>query len=239
MGIKLRRGSKSRDLHPKDFQELLKRFKGTPEEYVVSKKVLQALRLAVYSEDNVGHFGLALKDYAHFTSPIRRYADLIVHRLTDKMGPGHRYTLRHLGEIALQTSQLERRAQEAEWACVKKMGLRYMSSRVGQTFPGTIARIERFGAFVSLDNLGIDGLIRMEEFGTDRYWVAEDGSSLRGQRSGHTFKIGDKVRVVVMRVDLNEDHLDLAIEGPVAGTPASGGGPSDRTPGRGPGRRGR
>ncbi len=211
MGIKLRRGSKSRDLHPKDFQNLLTRFKGTPEEYVVSKKVLQALRLAVYSEDNVGHFGLALQDYAHFTSPIRRYADLVVHRLTSRSGPGHRYTLRHLGEIARQTSLLERRAQEAEWACVKKMGLRYMSKRVGQTFQGTIARIERFGAFIALDNLGIDGLIRMEEFGNDRYWVAEDGSSLRGQRSGHTFKIGDKIRVVVMRVDLVEDHLDLAL----------------------------
>lgn len=233
MGIKLRRGSKSRDLHPKDFQELLRRFKGTKEEYVVSKKVLQALRLAVYSEDNVGHFGLALQDYAHFTSPIRRYADLLVHRLTDKRTP-HRYTLRSLGEMALTTSQLERRAQEAEWACVKKMGLRYMSKRVGQTFPGTIARIERFGAFVSLDNLGIDGLIRMEEFGDDRYWVAEDGSSLRGQRSGHTFRIGDKINVVVMRVDLQEDHLDLAL----AGFGVSSVQPPDRGSGPPRGRRG-
>jgi len=225
LGIKLRRGPASRDLHPKDFQAVLERFKGEREEYVVHRKVLQALRLAVYSAENKGHFGLALKTYTHFTSPIRRYADLLVHRMlrpTGSKGPGGspgpngsdgRYTVRTLGELAGQTSDLERRAQEGEWACTKLMVLRYLAKRVGETFEGTVSRVERYGAFVELDGIGQGGLVQLEEFGSDRFNVAPDGLSMRGSRSGRTVRVGSRVKVVVARVDTARGFLDLSLAG--------------------------
>jgi ribonuclease R len=212
MGVKLRRGPTSRDLHPKDFQAVLERFKGEREEYVVHRKVLQALRLAVYSAENLGHFGLALKTYTHFTSPIRRYADLLVHRMLRPNGPDGRYTVRALGELAGQTSALERRAQEGEWACTKLMVLRYLAKRVGETFDGTVSRVERYGAFVDLDGIGQGGLVPQEQLGLERFQVARDGLSMRGGRSGHMIRVGQRVKVIIVRVDPACGFLDLALD---------------------------
>ncbi len=209
LNVKLRRGASSRDLHPADFQAVLERFRGTPEEYVVHRKVLQALRLAVYSAECLGHFGLALKTYTHFTSPIRRYADLVVHRLLNPLGPEGRQTMRHLEEVALTTSELERRAQEAEWACTKMMVLRFMEKHLGDVWEGTVARVERFGAFVELDGIGQSGLLSVDELGAERYWVSRDGLSMRGSRSGETIKVGQRVKVVIARINREDGHLDL------------------------------
>lgn len=210
LGVRLRRGSRSADLDPRDFQAVLARFKGTPEEYVVSRKVLQSLKLAVYSERNLGHFGLALRDYSHFTSPIRRYADLIVHRLTAP-GGGKRYSPRQLGSLAARVSGLERRAQEAEWDCSKKMVLRYLDRRRDGVFDGTVSRAEKFGVFVELDGLGIDGLVRREDLGADRYWLSRDGTSLHGRRSGKAIRVGQRVRVRIAKIDREAGHLDLEL----------------------------
>jgi ribonuclease R len=232
MGVRLRRGTSSRDLKPSDFQAVIDRFRGTPEEYVVQRKVLQSLRLAVYSEANTGHFGLALKDYAHFTSPIRRYADLVVHRLTAPLaagaseagagrallatgigtGPAGRYSVRALAAVALEVSDLERRAQKAEWACNKKMVLRYLKKRVGETFGGTVSRLEKFGVFVELDGVGTEGLVRSADLGNDRYWIAKDGLSMRGKRSGRSLRVGERVRVLLVRVDEAAEWVDLVFE---------------------------
>ena len=211
MGVKLRRGAASRDLHPKDFQAVLERFKGEREEYVVHRKVLQALRLAVYSAENLGHFGLAIKTYTHFTSPIRRYADLLVHRMLRPSGVDGRYTVRALGDLASQISALERRAQEGEWACTKLMVMRYLMKHLGETFEGTVSRVERYGAFVELDGIGQGGLVAREELGTEHFNVSRDGLSMRGGRSGHTFRVGQRVKVIVARVDAARGFLDLAL----------------------------
>lgn len=211
LGVKLRRGASSRDLNPKDFQAVLERFKGQREEYVVHRKVLQALRLAVYSAENLGHFGLALKTYTHFTSPIRRYADLLVHRMLRPGGGDGRYTVRALGELASQTSALERRAQEGEWACTKLMVMRYLAKRLGETFEGTVSRVERYGAFVELDGIGQGGLLPWEELGGGQYHVATDGLSMRSRRSGRIFRVGQRVKVIVARVDAARGFLDLVL----------------------------
>ena len=214
LGVKLRRGTQSRNLDPKDFQAVLERFRGAREEYVIHRKVLQALRMAVYSEHNLGHFGLAIKDYAHFTSPIRRYADLVVHRLTDaSAGPrGGRPSQRQLGVVAKQVSGLERRAQEAEWAAVKKLTLKYLSGKMGMKLEGTVSRLERWGMFVELDGLGTDGLLHANEMGGGRFRVATDGMTMHPHRGGETIRVGQRVKVIVIRVDLREGHLDLALD---------------------------
>ena len=214
LGVKLRRGAQSRNLDPRDFQEVLARFRGAREEYVIHRKVLQALRMAVYSELNLGHFGLAIKDYAHFTSPIRRYADLVVHRLTDPadVRKAVRPSLRQLGVIAKQVSGLERRAQEAEWAAVKKLTLKYLSGKMGLRLEGTVSRLERWGMFIELDGLGTDGLLHASEMGGGRFRVATDGMSMRSQQAGETIRVGQRVKVIVIRVDLREGHLDLALD---------------------------
>jgi len=221
MGVRLRRGTSSRDLKPSDFQAVIDRFRGEPEEYVVQRKVLQSLKLAVYSEANSGHFGLALRNYAHFTSPIRRYADLVVHRLTASPAPlaagagtgtAGRYSIRALAAVALSVSTLERRAQEAEWACNKRMVLRYLKKRVGETFGGTVSRLEKFGVFVEIDGVGTEGLVRSADLGGDRYWIAKDKLSMRGKRSGRSLRVGERVSVSVVRVDEAAEWVDLVFE---------------------------
>ncbi len=214
LGVKLRRGTKSKDLHPKDFQALLDRFRGKPEEYAVHRRVLTSLSLAVYSSRNLGHFGLALDNYTHFTSPIRRYADLIVHRLTDpKEGAGKsgRYNPRKLEEISAQTSKLERRAQEAEWSCNKRMVLRYLGARLGMKLWGTVSKLEKFGAFVDLDGMDVGGLLPLEELGGRRFRISADGMSMRGGGVGRTFRVGERLEVVVAKVDRVRERLDLAL----------------------------
>lgn len=211
-GVKLRRGSRSMDLDPRDFNAVLARFKGTPEEYVVHRKVLQSLKLAVYSEKNSGHFGLGLECYTHFTSPIRRYADLVVHRLLSaRPGTPPPYHTRRLAEMAKEISMLERRAEDAERECVRLLILRHLSRRLGDAFDGTISRLEKFGAFVELDGMGMDGLLRHGDLAPDRFQVARDGLSMRARHSRTTVKVGQRVRVVLSRVDIPNRQVDLVL----------------------------
>jgi len=211
--VKLRRGSKSKDLDPRDLQAVLAKFKGTREEYVVHRKVLQALRLAVYSERNLGHFGLALDCYTHFTSPIRRYADLVVHRLlaTEGHAPAP-YHSRRLAEIAHGISELERRAEDAERECVRLMVLRYLSKKVGETVEGTVSRLEKFGAFMEIDGMGLEGLLRADDLAGGRFRVAHDGLSMRAHRSGTMVRVGQRVKATIVRVDLVTRQVDLVPE---------------------------
>ncbi len=210
-GVKLRRGTSGRSLRPQDFQAVLERFRGTREEFVVHRKVLQALKLARYAEFNEGHFGLALKDYTHFTSPIRRYADLAVHRLLAGRGEG-RYTVRKLGEVARLVSGLERRAEEAERDCVGMLVMRLLAKRLGETVEGTVSRLEKWGAFVDLDDMGVEALLRSDDISRDRFRVSRDGMSMRGKRSGVTVQVGQRVRAIIARVDARLRQVDLAPE---------------------------
>lgn len=211
-GVKFRRGPRSRDVDPQDLQRILEHFRGTREEYVVHRKVLQAMKLARYSEFLDGHFGLALEAYTHFTSPIRRYADLVVHRLLSG-GEDGRYTVRRLGEVASGVSMLERRATDAERECIRLMILRYLSKKLGEAFEGTVSRVENLGAFVELDGMGLEGLLRNGEMSPEAFRISRDRLSMRGGRSGMTVRVGQRVRVILARVDQENRQVDLALEG--------------------------
>jgi ribonuclease R len=211
-GVKFRRGTRSSDVSPQELQAILGRFRGTREEYVVHRKVLQAMKLARYSELLDGHFGLALEAYTHFTSPIRRYADLVVHRLLAGREDG-RYTVRRLGEVAQGVSLLERRATDAERECIRLMILRYLAGKLGQVFEGTVSRVENMGAFIELDGMGLEGLLRNGEMSPEAFRISRDRMSMRGGRSGMTVHVGQRVRVVLARVDRENRQVDLALEG--------------------------
>ena len=211
-GVKFRRGPRSRDVDPQDLQKILAHFRGTREEYIVHRKVLQAMKLARYSEFLDGHFGLAREAYTHFTSPIRRYADLVVHRLMSG-GEDGRYTVRRLGDVAMGVSLLERRATDAERECIRLMILRYLAGKLGQTFEGTVSRVENMGAFVDLDGMGLEGLLRNGEMSPESFRISRDRMTMRGGRSGMTVRVGQRVRVVLARVDRESRQVDLALEG--------------------------
>jgi len=172
----------------------LKIFKGQPEEKFITIQVLRSMRLAVYSDQNCGHFGLAQPIYAHFTSPIRRYPDLVVHRLLKRALTGKKPRPLPLADLALHCSQRERLADEAERSLIQWRIMRLLKDKVGEDFSGIITDINRAGLVVELDDYFIDGLIPYSALGDD-YFLKRDEKTLRGRRSGVTFSLGEKVRV--------------------------------------------
>ena len=182
--------------------DILKRFAGKPEESLVSEMMLRSQAQAAYSPTNIGHFGLALEQYAHFTSPIRRYADLLVHRAlikTHHFGddglPVHQQE--KLAEIAERISNTERRAAQAERNATERYIAAYLSDRTGATFAATISGVTSFGIFVRLQETGADGLIPMRALGED-YFVHDEGAQmLKGKRSGLTYRLGDPLTVML------------------------------------------
>lgn len=171
---------------------------------------------AVYSEANIGHYGLAFSHYTHFTSPIRRYPDLIVHRLLDayargvdgKAIEGYR---KAMPSIARQSSERERVATEAERASIRVMQVEYMKRHVGDTFEGVIGGVTSFGLFVEINDLLVEGLIRIRDLEDDYYLFDEKQYSLRGRSRGKIYRLGDHIRVRVLGVDPQERDIDLAI----------------------------
>ncbi|QQS13099.1 MAG: ribonuclease R [Rhodospirillales bacterium] len=195
------------NLKPRDFENVLKKVAGQPFERVVHETILRSQSQAVYSPENVGHFGLALRRYAHFTSPIRRYSDLLVHRaLIAGLGLGEG----RLPEVAGATfpeagehiSMCERRAIAAERAAMDRYMAAYMADRVGASFNGRITGVTRFGLFVELDETGANGLIPIKTLGAEYFNHDEPGQALVGSRTGTTFRLGEKVRVRVREADV-------------------------------------
>jgi len=190
-GLELPRASQIKSA---DLQKIIESFKGKPEEKFITIQVLRAMRLAVYSDQNCGHFGLALPVYTHFTSPIRRYPDLAVHRLLKRALAGKKPRPWPLADIALHCSQRERLADEAERALIQWRILRLLKNKLGEEFVGIITDINRAGLVVELDDYFIDGLIPYSALGDD-YFLRRDEKTLRGRQSGVTFSLGQKVRV--------------------------------------------
>lgn len=203
-------------IEPKQLQAALKQVKGTEFEQVVSTMMLRSMQQAKYSEEPAGHFGLASEDYTHFTSPIRRYPDLIVHRLLSKYlqkAPTHKEVLAlegNLPGIADHSSKMERRAVDAEREMDALKKAEYMVDKVGETFWGTISSITSFGIFVSLPNT-VEGLINLKALTDDYYQFNPHHLLLIGERTGKVYRIGQQVKIEVLGVNVEEREIDFAL----------------------------
>jgi ribonuclease R len=201
---------------PKSLQKVLQHVQGKPEERVVSSALLRSMKQARYAPENLGHFGLASREYTHFTSPIRRYPDLWVHRvlvaqLTGSVSAADRERWRALvQEVAERSSQREREALEAERDSVAVKQAQFMVDKVGEVYEGIVSGVAPYGMYVELPNL-IEGLIRVEDLPSD-YW-RHDGARYRlvGERTKRVFQIGQPVTVRVLRVDVGLRHIDLGL----------------------------
>ena len=198
------------------YQKLVAEIEGKPEERILSYLMLRSLKQARYSTENVGHFALAADTYTHFTSPIRRYPDLMVHRLLRAVlseAPGSRLTapVADLPRIADECSQSERRAADAERELVEWKKVKFMAERVGQDFDALIISTTKFGLFVELAELFIEGLVPIDTLPGDQYMYHENVRKVVGRRTRREFSIGDAVRVVLDRVDPNERKLQFSI----------------------------
>ncbi|MBS1483025.1 MAG: ribonuclease R, partial [Clostridium sp.] len=200
--IKMQHG----EIHPKELQKLLDKIEGTPEEALLSRLTLRSMKQAKYTTLCSGHFGLATRYYTHFTSPIRRYPDLQIHRIIKenlKGGLGDKRTghyERILPEVAVQTSALERRADEAERETDKLKKCEYMSQFIGQEFDGVISGVTSWGLYVELPNT-VEGLVRMSDLSDDYYIFDEQHYELTGEMTKKTYKLGQPVRVMVSGTD--------------------------------------
>jgi len=190
----------SRNLRAKDLQSALDHAEGTPEQHFVASQVLRSLRWALYSDENQGHFGLAKRNYTHFTSPIRRYPDLVVHRILKTDLLGTRLKRSSLDSVALHCSEQERKADEAERELVVWRIYRYMKTRLGDELDGIITNISRAGLVVELKDLFVSGMIPFADLAGD-YFYKRAERALVGSRTGHTFTLGQKIRVILASVD--------------------------------------
>jgi ribonuclease R len=200
-------------LTSRNYQRLVEKIAGKPEERILSFLMLRSLRQARYSEENVGHFALAAASYTHFTSPIRRYPDLMVHRALIANLEGRVYEADMRG-IADSSSETERRAAEAERELVEWKKVKFMIERVGDEFAALIISTTRFGFFVELEDLFIEGLVPLDAIGNERFLYHENTRKIIGERSRRQFSIGDKVRVRLDRVDAVEKKLQFGLAEP-------------------------
>ncbi|MEW5804919.1 MAG: RNB domain-containing ribonuclease [bacterium] len=214
---KLRESVKTKLEHA-DLQKILNRFRGKPEEAVINYLLLRTMKRARYSIQNAGHFGLAMKEYTHFTSPIRRYPDLVVHRLLKQVLAKRTETLlndqslpERLSTIANHSSLRERVAEDAERRIVALKRVRYMQEKIGEEYTGIISTVTAFGFFVELDEIFVEGLIHIRNLADDYYQFDERKHRLEGIRTGNTFHIGDRVKVRVSHIDLSRVHIDFTL----------------------------
>lgn len=213
-GLRLTGGDKPT---PMDYNKLLLRIEKRPDARLLQMVMLRSLRQAIYTPENSGHFGLSYEHYCHFTSPIRRYPDLIVHRgiryiLQKKSSEKFYYEEQTLTSLGEHCSMTERRADRATRAAVDWLKCEYMLDKVGQTFDGCIVDVTGFGVFVELDNIYIEGLVHITALKNDYYHYDHVHHLLRGKRSGRVYRLGDSIRVVVARVDLDSRKIDFILE---------------------------
>ncbi len=212
-------------VQPKLLQELLERVEGRPEEQVINHVLLRSLPQAYYSTDNLGHFGLAASDYCHFTSPIRRYPDLAVHRVLKDALSGGTKNKDHpvdLEKVARQASLTERRAMEAERDIVNLKKCQYVADKVGEICHGMITSVHAFGFFVELQEFFIEGLVHVSSLEDDFYQYEEERHRLIGMNRRREFTIGTKVDVTVYKVDLDRREIDFRLLDEIR-VPGSGG----------------
>ncbi len=209
----------SDSLRPIQFSKFLEKVKETPEADFINELMLRSMKKAVYQRENIGHFGLAFTHYAHFTSPIRRYPDLLVHRLLRLMASGS-YTGKVaenapglIDRVGRHCSETERTAEAAEREAIKVKQVQFMARHVGDDFDGVISGVARWGFWVKLDNLGAEGLVRISSIDDDYYHFDEKHYRLIGRRRKRTFRMGDRVKVKVLKVDDIKHEIELLLAG--------------------------
>ncbi len=202
---------------PQHLNRVLQRIVGRPDYAVLAVAVLRSLSQAVYQPANVGHFGLGLADYAHFTSPIRRYPDLLVHRgighIIDRQKPGaFTYDMPAMEVAGRQCSMLERRAEEATRHVDARLKCAFMHDHIGDVLPGVVTGVTHFGLFVTLTDLYIDGLVHVSSIGHDYFHCEEGGMRMTGERTGMSFGLGDAVQVRVVQVNVEQAKIDFELD---------------------------
>jgi ribonuclease R len=198
--------------HAKDYGKLLEHIKGRPDEQLLQTVLLRSMQQAVYSPDNVGHFGLAYENYTHFTSPIRRYPDLLVHRAIKAVLEGKKYKAGDWHALGMHCSMTERRADDATRDVETWLKCYYMQDKVGETFTGTVAGVASFGLFVALDEVYVEGLLHVTELGNDYFNFDAVRHEMLGERTGVRFRLGDRLRVKVARVDMETSKIDFVLD---------------------------
>ena len=200
------------DPKAKDYAVLLEKVKLRPDFQLLQTVMLRSLKQAMYSPENVGHFGLAYEHYTHFTSPIRRYPDLLVHRAIKAVLAGETYTpSQSWDDIGLQCSATERRADEATRDVENWLKVFFMKERIGEEFDGTISAVTAFGIFVALDTVYVEGLIHVSELGQDYFQFDNIKHQMLGERTGQRFRLGDRLRVRLVRADLESNKIDFVL----------------------------
>ena len=204
-------------LRPRHFQKLLEKIHGKPEEKPIAMLMLRTMQKARYAPENLGHFGLAAPSYTHFTSPIRRYPDLVVHRaLRDArrtlLTAEEREEWREeLPEIARHTSEMERRADDAERELLQWKKVKFMADKVGDEFEGYVTGVAAFGLFIELVEHFVEGMVHVSTMADDYYRYIETAHLLRGENTHKVYRLGDKVKVQVIRVNMELRQVDLGL----------------------------
>jgi ribonuclease R len=205
-------------VEPRHFNQLVSQIKDRPDAQSIYLAMLRSLMHAEYTPKNVGHFGLALEAYGHFTSPIRRYPDLLMHRAIRHIIRGGKagayfYSASDMERLGVTCSAHERRAEDATRDVEARLKCQYMEDKVGQEYDGVITGVTNFGVFVQLVELQIDGLVHVSSLLNDYYHFDAGAQALVGEHSGQRYRLGERLRVVVSRVDLESRRIDFRLAG--------------------------
>jgi ribonuclease R len=195
----------------KDYGKLMDRIKERPDKQLLQTVMLRSMQQAVYSPENAGHFGLAYDAYAHFTSPIRRYPDLLIHRAIKAVINGEKYKAKDWNQLGVHCSMTERRADDATRDVTNWLKCFYMQDKVGEIFEGTVAGVTSFGLFVALDDIYVEGLLHVTELGNDYFVFDKARHEMLGERTGARYRLGDRLTIKVARVDLETTKIDFTL----------------------------
>lgn len=197
--------------HAKDYGKLLERIRERPDAQLLQTVLLRSMQQAVYSPDNLGHFGLAYEAYAHFTSPIRRYPDLLIHRAIKAVLNGDKSKAGSWADLGVHCSMTERRADDATRDVTNWLKCFYMQDKIGEVFEGTVAGVTSFGLFVALDGVYVEGLLHVTELGNDYFHHDKARHEMAGERTGVRYRLGDRLTIKVARVDLETTKIDFVL----------------------------
>jgi len=206
--------NKDGEVTSRDINKLLKEVEGTPNEELIKTATIRSMAKAVYSTKNIGHFGLAFTYYTHFTSPIRRYPDLLVHRFLERElngGKIEQNEYEKFERICLASSDTEKKAADAERASIKYKQVEYMQNHIGEEFVGTITGVTDWGIYIEEKETKCEGMIKLKELGDDFYTLNEKTYTIKGEKTGKTFRLGDTIKFKVISADMDRRVLDYAL----------------------------